>query len=382
MKTVWRYPRSQFQCFRIITGLCLFIYFISLLWGESTSGHWTKVFPVLAWKDLITTFPNLLSLIPLGLLLGVLSVASLGVAAGLQRKFLSSLLLYGLGCLYEGEVLSLTPTSIALFSVLIIFLVTPEKEHDELKWRFPYGLFILGHSMIVFAYLLILNPFTLPELLMTGKTGTMPMILSLFFTLGILTLVLKQKRYIFWFFSFGLLLYGACFILTPSEIFIFFPLLFLTIDPRWWITEEEQGRPLILYYDGACGLCQKAVRFALENDGQEKMQFSALQSEQTKKRVPVELHPFVDQLDGVILEREGQFFIKSRAVLWMLYEFGGLWRMISFLRYLPQGLLDVAYDLIARYRIRLFGSADICALPDPKRRERFLEGQYEQESSE
>ena len=61
------------------------------------------------------------------------------------------------------------------------------------------------------------------------------------------------------------------------------------------------------------------------------------------------------------------------AVLRIVAQLPGAWRLLAVLRLLPRVLRDWCYDRIALNRYRLFGRYDSCLLPDPDHDRRFLE---------
>ena len=71
---------------------------------------------------------------------------------------------------------------------------------------------------------------------------------------------------------------------------------------------------------------------------------------------------------------------KGRAALFVAGIVGWPWKAASVLGVLPGGLLDRAYDLVARYRYRLFGRYDQCVIPRPEHRARFVEFSDEAQS--
>jgi predicted DCC family thiol-disulfide oxidoreductase YuxK len=379
MKTQWRYPRAQFQAIRVLTGGSLALFFGQLAFGRiPLSSEWHHVFPSLEWQSFATSFPNLLSYIPLwslGLGLGILSLL---LMAGVQRKFVSSLILYGHGCLHEGLILEVTPTSLGILFLLLVFMLVPEREHMREKWSFPIGVFVAGQGMALFYYLMLLNPFAIPEQLLQGQTGIYPMPIAIVFTLGILTLVLKDKRYVFWGFSLALSIVAGMTFLTLGSFLIIVCVLGIIIDPAWWLEHDESEEiERVLYYDGECGLCERAVQFTLEYDIAQKVSFLPLQNRLTEKRLPPEFQSVRQSLESVIYQRGNVFSIKSKAILLLLHDLGGLWRILSILRFIPENITNRGYDLIARHRLRFFGKADLCELPAPEYRARFLEAQVE-----
>jgi predicted DCC family thiol-disulfide oxidoreductase YuxK len=63
---------------------------------------------------------------------------------------------------------------------------------------------------------------------------------------------------------------------------------------------------------------------------------------------------------------------RSDAAIAIMEDLGGVWRLMSFLRFLPPKLRDAAYDFVARNRYQWFGKLDECRLPEPDERARFL----------
>jgi predicted DCC family thiol-disulfide oxidoreductase YuxK len=65
--------------------------------------------------------------------------------------------------------------------------------------------------------------------------------------------------------------------------------------------------------------------------------------------------------------------LRSDAILGCLTILGGRWAVLAgAARLVPHALRDACYRWLARNRIRLFGSAELCALPTPAERARFL----------
>ena len=67
-----------------------------------------------------------------------------------------------------------------------------------------------------------------------------------------------------------------------------------------------------------------------------------------------------------------EIFFRSDAVLRMLDQIGGFWRVVSWLRIIPRPIRDSIYDVIAQRRHRWFGRLDTCRIPSPELRSRFL----------
>lgn len=124
----------------------------------------------------------------------------------------------------------------------------------------------------------------------------------------------------------------------------------------------------IILYDGACHLCNRWVVFVLRRDPTGKFQFTTLNSETARARLP---NPA--QRDGstlILLTPEG-IFTRSTAVLKIAAELRGYKTLASLLLKLPQKLRDPIYSLIARHRHSLLSGTPTCALI-PGTETRFL----------
>lgn len=132
-------------------------------------------------------------------------------------------------------------------------------------------------------------------------------------------------------------------------------------------------QPLVIF-DGVCNLCHGAVRFIVARDPKAVFQFVALQSPIAQALLAeTSISQAAAQADTVYLIKDGEVFIKSEAAIEIAKSLIGYWPWLRFLRWLPLGLRDWAYDFIARYRYRLFGQSPLCLLPDDETKSRFVE---------
>lgn len=126
----------------------------------------------------------------------------------------------------------------------------------------------------------------------------------------------------------------------------------------------------IIFFDGVCPVCNGFVDYVLKKDLKNQFQFSSLQSHNAKAQIPEQ---YLD-LDSVILKENEQIFIRSTAVLRILFQLGGHWNALAiFFSVIPRPLRDYFYDLFAKYRYRIFGQYESCRIPTPEQRARFLE---------
>ena len=145
-----------------------------------------------------------------------------------------------------------------------------------------------------------------------------------------------------------------------------------TFDPAW-LAPRRDASPATLFYDGACGLCHRAVRFVLAEDRDGRgFRFAPLASEAFLQEVPASLRDALpDSL--VLVTPDGQVRVRSAALIETGRRLGGLWLLLAGLsRALPQTALDRAYDAIAAVRHRLFQRpVEACPLLPADLRARF-----------
>jgi predicted DCC family thiol-disulfide oxidoreductase YuxK len=132
-----------------------------------------------------------------------------------------------------------------------------------------------------------------------------------------------------------------------------------------------------VFFDGVCGLCDRAVRFLLKHDRRDRLRFAPLQGE-TARRVLPPLGGRVDDLDTMyVLTSDGRLLQRSRALLFAGAALGSGWALLKVLRIIPTPLLDLVYRFVARVRYRIFGRFEACSLPTPEERARFLDASAE-----
>jgi predicted DCC family thiol-disulfide oxidoreductase YuxK len=128
--------------------------------------------------------------------------------------------------------------------------------------------------------------------------------------------------------------------------------------------------PLILY-DGTCGLCHRSVRWILRHERDHELQFAPLQGETVKGLR--ERHPEIpEDVSTVVLVQDDHVRVRSKAFLYSARHLRAPWRWAYAVRWLPGFLLDLGYRVIAAIRYRVWGRAELCDVPSPEHRARFL----------
>ncbi|HTK38387.1 MAG TPA: thiol-disulfide oxidoreductase DCC family protein [Pyrinomonadaceae bacterium] len=127
----------------------------------------------------------------------------------------------------------------------------------------------------------------------------------------------------------------------------------------------------IVLFDGVCNFCNGSVNFMIERDAAGYFKFAPLQSE-TGKEVLDKFAVDPTEIDSIILVEDEKAYTHSTAALRIVRRLGGIWRWLYILRFVPRPIRDFFYELFAKYRYWLFGKKDVCMMPTPEIRERFL----------
>lgn len=132
----------------------------------------------------------------------------------------------------------------------------------------------------------------------------------------------------------------------------------------------EANKKRILFFDGVCHLCSSLVDFSIARFSEGEIFFAPLQGSTAREMLP----PQDLGLDYVVYFRDGSIYRRSKAVAYLLGDIGGIYKPISImLHVLPSFISDFFYELVAKYRYRVFGKSEICRLPTPTERKYFLD---------
>ncbi len=134
---------------------------------------------------------------------------------------------------------------------------------------------------------------------------------------------------------------------------------------------SHQFAPVILF-DGVCNLCNGFVRFVIARDPAARFRFAALQSD-SARRLLARLDGLGGIPDSVVLVDRGRVYTRSSAALRIARGLPFPWSLARALIVVPRPLRDWVYDRVARHRYRWFGRKDVCMMPTPDSRARFLD---------
>lgn len=127
----------------------------------------------------------------------------------------------------------------------------------------------------------------------------------------------------------------------------------------------------IILFDGLCNLCNGSVQFIIKRDRLEVFKFASLQSEigqSLLKQYGIQN----DKIDSIVYIKDDKCLICSSAVLNILKDLGGIWRLWYGFIIIPKCIRDSAYNAIAKSRYKVFGKRESCMIPSERTTNRFL----------
>jgi len=128
----------------------------------------------------------------------------------------------------------------------------------------------------------------------------------------------------------------------------------------------------IVLFDGVCNLCCFLVKFIIRRDPDKRFRFASLQSMKGQQILLNSELPVLDN-NSVVYIKEGNYFYRSSAILNILFDLGGLWKIFYVFNIIPTFVLDYVYSIIAKTRYRIFGKRSTCLVPTLEIMDRFLD---------
>lgn len=133
-----------------------------------------------------------------------------------------------------------------------------------------------------------------------------------------------------------------------------------------------KNQETILLFDGICNLCNGLVQFIIKRDPKVKFRFAALQSK-TGQALLMQMKLPTDHFDSIVYIRDGKCLFKSSAILHVINDLGGAWKLFYVFIIIPPFMRDFIYSIIARTRYKIFGKRETCMIPSPDVEDRFLD---------
>ena len=135
------------------------------------------------------------------------------------------------------------------------------------------------------------------------------------------------------------------------------------------MTNQQMENPVVLF-DGVCNLCNGLVQFVLEHEKTPDIKFGALQSEAGQREL--KNHSIDSNSQSILFIEKNVVYEKSDAVFKIAKHLNSPWSWIVVFGILPKFMNDYFYEVVAKYRYRLFGKSETCKVPAERYSSRFL----------
>jgi predicted DCC family thiol-disulfide oxidoreductase YuxK len=119
----------------------------------------------------------------------------------------------------------------------------------------------------------------------------------------------------------------------------------------------------VLFYDGDCVFCARAVQQLIRRDPHRRIAFAPLQG---RLAGSLGLTRHAAKRGGTLIllrESDGEIYMKSSALIELARALGGGWRALALAHFIPRPLRDWGYALVADHRHLLRGKSSSCPLP-------------------
>lgn len=132
-----------------------------------------------------------------------------------------------------------------------------------------------------------------------------------------------------------------------------------------------QAGDVFTVMDARCAICARGAAWIARNDKSHEFTIIPMQSE---VGAALFSHFGLDPADPTswLYVEDGRAHTSLDALIRVGSRLGGFWKSLSMLRVLPMSMQDALYISVARNRYKLFGTADLCALPNPEVQKRLL----------
>ncbi len=127
----------------------------------------------------------------------------------------------------------------------------------------------------------------------------------------------------------------------------------------------------LLLFDGVCNLCNTAVQLVIKHDKSGAIKFASIQSDIGQEILKAYSISTNEIFTLVFIDNQNAF-VKSDGALRVAHYLSGWPKLISKFDFIPRGIRDKIYDLIAKNRYKWFGKKESCMLPTKDIAARFI----------
>ncbi|MFY0644001.1 MAG: DUF393 domain-containing protein [Bacteroidia bacterium] len=131
-------------------------------------------------------------------------------------------------------------------------------------------------------------------------------------------------------------------------------------------SENEQ----IVFFDGFCTVCNGSVNFLMRLDHKKEFKYASLQSKKANELLKPKQ---IIGMDSVVLYKEQKIYTESDALVEIAKSLSWPWRVFMYCRFIPRGIRNAAYKLVANNRYRVFKRRKECRVPTEEERALFYD---------
>ncbi|MCF6347729.1 MAG: thiol-disulfide oxidoreductase DCC family protein [Flavobacteriaceae bacterium] len=132
-----------------------------------------------------------------------------------------------------------------------------------------------------------------------------------------------------------------------------------------------ENRSIILF-DGVCNLCNNSVQFIIKRDKKQRFLYASLQSDAAQS-ILLQFQLKNSDFDSIILIENEKIYQKTTAILKIIKQLNGIWKLGYVFIIIPKFIRDFIYNIIAKNRYKWFGKREVCMIPTKELKMRFLE---------
>lgn len=128
---------------------------------------------------------------------------------------------------------------------------------------------------------------------------------------------------------------------------------------------SEKGKTGILLFDGDCAFCDSSTLFIMDRNSKDDIEYLPLQSDEGQVYLKQYNLPLKD-FDSVVFIENNKAYTKSNAALRVILRLDSYWKYLYAFVIIPKPIRDLAYNIFAKNRYKIFGKTDQCRVPKRK----------------
>ncbi|MFN4152261.1 MAG: thiol-disulfide oxidoreductase DCC family protein [Candidatus Sericytochromatia bacterium] len=128
---------------------------------------------------------------------------------------------------------------------------------------------------------------------------------------------------------------------------------------------SEKIKTGILLFDGDCAFCDSSTLFIMDRNSKDDIEYLPLQSDEGQVYLKQYNLPLKD-FDSVVFIENNKAYTKSNAALRVILRLDGFWKYLYGFVIVPKPIRDLAYNIFAKNRYKIFGKTDQCRVPKRK----------------